>query len=449
MSGFISSLLVEPIVRQARRLSHQTASSSASENSQREHPQHISFLSNKHDSDEVAAMPSGYFGLGQASGYASPANESPISPTLRPFDLANQFQETQRNQENENTLLSGQFRNEHRHDDNISENPAEHSVTSVGYMDSRSGLPTEISTAAHDPPTVLRAPNSLVALENTFEMEEIGTRSTLPEDDGMGVLRRRIHAIRDLDVGSTEKARMIHNLMTEKYNASRVELTSHPQPIESSPGKLRIPEYSKLETTHWNQSRFDGSSITPKPNIKPSNSYNLTREDLEPTYSPKVEQDLCGGDGEDMETEEFEEVCLGCEHYKRNVKLQCFACKKWYTCRFCHDEVEDHHLNRRKTKNMLCMLCGCAQPASQWCKECGEQTAQYYCNVCKLWDNDSKKNIYHCSDCGICRIGQGLGKDFFHCRVNTANYRLFTGTKSRLDVQCLLAYFYRKYPPLY
>ncbi|RJE25638.1 hypothetical protein PHISCL_02031 [Aspergillus sclerotialis] len=423
MSGFISSLLVEPIVRQARRLSHQTASSSAPENYEHEHTQQISFLSNNHDSEDVAAMPSnGYFGLGQASGYANPANESPISPNLRPFELANQVQETQRDQENEDALLSGQFRNEHRCDDNISENPAENSVTSVRDMDSRSGHPTEISTAAHDTSTVLRVRDSLVALETTFEMEEIAARSALPEDDGMGVLRRRIHAIRDLDIGSTEKARMIHNLMTEKYNASRIDLASHPHPIESSPGKLRISDHSKLETTHGNQSRFDEFSVTPESNINQSNPYNLTREDLEPTFSPKVEQDLCVGDGDDMETEEFEEVCLGCEHYKRNVKLQCYACKKWYTCRFCHDQVEDHHLNRRMTENMLCMLCGCAQPASQWCKECGEQTAQYYCNVCKLWDNDSKKNIYHCSDCGICRIGQGLGKDFFHCRVTTTNH---------------------------
>ena len=36
---------------------------------------------------------------------------------------------------------------------------------------------------------------------------------------------------------------------------------------------------------------------------------------------------------------------------------------------------------------------------------------------CKLWDDDPHKSIYHCNDCGICRIGKGLGKDFFHCKV--------------------------------
>jgi hypothetical protein len=68
---------------------------------------------------------------------------------------------------------------------------------------------------------------------------------------------------------------------------------------------------------------------------------------------------------------------------------------------------------------MLCMLCGHAQPAAQYCKQCGELAAQYYCAACKLWDNDASKSIYHCNDCGICRVGKGIGKDFFHCKVRT------------------------------
>ena len=75
-------------------------------------------------------------------------------------------------------------------------------------------------------------------------------------------------------------------------------------------------------------------------------------------------------------------------------------------------------LNRRETKNMLCMLCGCAQPASEECALCSERGAWYYCDVCKLWDDDPEKSIYHCNDCGICRVGKGLGKDFFHCKVS-------------------------------
>jgi hypothetical protein len=63
------------------------------------------------------------------------------------------------------------------------------------------------------------------------------------------------------------------------------------------------------------------------------------------------------------------------------------------------------------------MLCNTPQAASQACNMCGNQAACYYCAVCKLWNNDPEKAIYHCDDCGICRLGQGLGKDFFHCKT--------------------------------
>ncbi|KAF3766140.1 zf-CHY-domain-containing protein, partial [Cryphonectria parasitica EP155] len=108
---------------------------------------------------------------------------------------------------------------------------------------------------------------------------------------------------------------------------------------------------------------------------------------------------------------------LGCVHYKRNIKVQCAECDKWYTCRLCHDDAEEHTLPRKHTKNMLCMLCGHAQKASDTCAHCGESAASYYCNICKLWSDDVNKHIYHCDDCGICRVGRGLEKDFFHCKT--------------------------------
>lgn len=37
---------------------------------------------------------------------------------------------------------------------------------------------------------------------------------------------------------------------------------------------------------------------------------------------------------------------LGCQHYRRGAKLQCSTCNHWATCRYCHDEEEDHKLIR-------------------------------------------------------------------------------------------------------
>lgn len=261
-------------------------------------------------------------------------------------------------------------------------------------------------------------------LNGTLVVDGLSSMS-LPADDGMGWLRKKIHAIRDLDLDNNEKARMVHDLMTEKYKTLRAAFPK--SPTLSTSGMQNLAGLPTPATKSPPDPCPAGPTLdTPVPQHE--NNFSLTAEDLRPTHVPRVEPESSmveAGDeagDEDPDTEELEEVSLGCQHYTRNVKLQCFTCKKWYTCRFCHDEIENHPLIRRDTENMLCMLCGHAQPAAQNCQKCGEQTAQYYCDICKLWDNDGKKSIYHCHDCGICRIGQGLGKDFFHCKVR--NYLL-------------------------
>ncbi|KAI9329065.1 zinc-ribbon-domain-containing protein [Obelidium mucronatum] len=100
------------------------------------------------------------------------------------------------------------------------------------------------------------------------------------------------------------------------------------------------------------------------------------------------------------------------------VGSQAHCCGKWYTCRFCHDEVSDHNIIRNLITTMMCMHCSTVQPAGQDCinVDCQKRVAKYYCKECKLWDDDPRKNIYHCYDCGICRIGKGLGQDYFHCK---------------------------------
>ncbi|RKP06574.1 zinc-ribbon-domain-containing protein, partial [Thamnocephalis sphaerospora] len=107
----------------------------------------------------------------------------------------------------------------------------------------------------------------------------------------------------------------------------------------------------------------------------------------------------------------------GCKHYQRGVKLKASCCGRWFTCRFCHDDVCDHTIVRRETKLMMCMRCQLVQPAAQYCvgEECRARVASYYCETCKLWDDNPGRSIYHCDKCGICRLGQGLGQDYFHC----------------------------------
>ncbi|EXB56897.1 Uncharacterized RING finger protein [Morus notabilis] len=107
---------------------------------------------------------------------------------------------------------------------------------------------------------------------------------------------------------------------------------------------------------------------------------------------------------------------FGCEHYKRNCKLLAACCGKLFTCRFCHDNVSDHSMDRKATTEMMCMRCLKIQAVGPTCTtpSCnGLSMAQYYCSICKFFDDE--RAVYHCPFCNLCRVGRGLGIDYFHC----------------------------------
>ncbi|KAK4430235.1 Zinc finger protein BRUTUS [Sesamum alatum] len=111
-----------------------------------------------------------------------------------------------------------------------------------------------------------------------------------------------------------------------------------------------------------------------------------------------------------------EKKIFGCEHYKRNCKLRAACCGKLFACRFCHDEVSDHSMDRKATSEMMCMNCLQIQPVGPVCStpSCnGLPMAKYYCSSCKFFDDE--REVYHCPFCNLCRVGKGLGTDFFHC----------------------------------
>ncbi|KAG4101985.1 zf-CHY-domain-containing protein [Neocallimastix lanati (nom. inval.)] len=174
-------------------------------------------------------------------------------------------------------------------------------------------------------------------------------------------MRRKIISVqRDQTLSESEKAKKIQEIMTFTYKT-----------------KNHI-------NTHLNE----------KVNL----DIPLTEKDKAPTYNDE------------------ENRILGCKHYQRAIKFQASCCGKWFTCRFCHDSVSDHEVDRKKTTKMMCMYCNTVQKAGQKCIKCERCLARYYCDKCKLWDDEPKKSIYHCDDCGICRIGKGLGEDYFHCK---------------------------------
>jgi hypothetical protein len=36
--------------------------------------------------------------------------------------------------------------------------------------------------------------------------------------------------------------------------------------------------------------------------------------------------------------------------------------------------------------------------------QCDAVLGRYYCSVCKFFDSDPRKQIFHCEHCGICRV---------------------------------------------
>ncbi|KAJ3128270.1 hypothetical protein HK098_004845 [Nowakowskiella sp. JEL0407] len=223
--------------------------------------------------------------------------------------------------------------------------------------------------------------------------EEMGSVSDIDDGDSEVMLS---HGEDERKDQQSEKLQQSQSEMRKKILA--IQSDSSMSPSEKS---KRIQE---LMTNTWStkQKSYNNSRTSASNKLEHKRSdFNLvTESDKEKTYHDK------------------DSLIIGCKHYQRAAKLQAHCCGKWYTCRFCHDEVSDHTIVRNLTTTMMCMYCSFVQPAGQDCinPECGRRTAKYYCKECKLWDDDPRKNIYHCYDCGICRIGKGLGQDYFHCK---------------------------------
>ncbi|CEP60865.1 RING finger and CHY zinc finger domain-containing protein LALA0_S02e01398g [Lachancea lanzarotensis] len=199
--------------------------------------------------------------------------------------------------------------------------------------------------------------------------EDLLQLTKLPTGQGHNeeLLRHRIQQIQSLELNPSKKALMVQRLMMGKY-------------VEDSSRQM-TPEIESHDHV---------------------NSTDITENERQATY--------------------HESGNFGCPHYMRNCKLQCRICRHWYTCRFCHDDSPEvrnsanpHLLERSKTEYIMCMRCQHVQEPNKYCQNCDEEMALYYCDVCKLFDNDETKDIYHCDKCGICRLGLGLGIDYFHC----------------------------------
>uniref|UniRef100_A0A7N0UP06 Uncharacterized protein n=1 Tax=Kalanchoe fedtschenkoi TaxID=63787 RepID=A0A7N0UP06_KALFE len=127
-------------------------------------------------------------------------------------------------------------------------------------------------------------------------------------------------------------------------------------------------------------------------------------------------------DAPECERPAFGKMGYGCKHYKRRCKIRAPCCNEIYGCRHCHNEAAnslpnpaDHHdIVRHDVKQVVCLVCDTEQLAGQICTNCGVNMGEYFCNICKFYDDDIGKQQFHCDDCGICRVGGR--ENFFHCK---------------------------------
>ncbi|KAE9610036.1 putative aminoacyltransferase, E1 ubiquitin-activating enzyme [Lupinus albus] len=142
-------------------------------------------------------------------------------------------------------------------------------------------------------------------------------------------------------------------------------------------------------------------------------------------------------------------LIYGCKHYKRNCKLFAPCCNQLHTCIHCHNEVSepDHSIDRKYITKMMCMKCLVIQPIGATCSTiscCNLSMAKYYCRICKLFEDE--REIYHCPYCNLCRVGKGLGVDYFHCMNCNAcmsrSLMVHTCREKHLDDNCPICHEY-------
>lgn len=102
-----------------------------------------------------------------------------------------------------------------------------------------------------------------------------------------------------------------------------------------------------------------------------------------------------------------------CPHYQRHCQLLMNCCNRPFGCLQCHNLQSDHEATKDNAKALICLKCGLQQSIQSHCLSCQTSFGKYFCLDCKIFD-DAEKGQFHCSDCGLCRLGGS--SNFFHCK---------------------------------
>lgn len=135
---------------------------------------------------------------------------------------------------------------------------------------------------------------------------------------------------------------------------------------------------------------------------------------------------------------------VNCGHYIRGCQFVSPCCGNIVRCRLCHDDTYlNHQLKRTEVVEIICNNCSTRQNVSNECIQCKVQFGQYYCEKCRLYENNENKNIFHCDKCKICRIGNL--SEFYHCEKCDMCYPLsfkdnHTCKEGIFKTDCIICY---------
>ncbi|KAK3189796.1 hypothetical protein Dsin_029357 [Dipteronia sinensis] len=82
-------------------------------------------------------------------------------------------------------------------------------------------------------------------------------------------------------------------------------------------------------------------------------------------------------EGSANERLDFGKMGYGCRHYRRRCKIRAPCCNEMFECRHCHNEAV-----------VICSVCDTEQPVARVCTNCGVNMGEYFCEICKFYDDD-------------------------------------------------------------
>ncbi|SGZ41742.1 uncharacterized protein HGUI_03943 [Hanseniaspora guilliermondii] len=125
-----------------------------------------------------------------------------------------------------------------------------------------------------------------------------------------------------------------------------------------------------------------------------------------------------------------------CTHFKSSLKLYNQEQGLWYSCKNCFLDTKGK--NRDSIKKIItrllthikCDKCDFINEINcntgdlqdevinekKKCINCDEFFSEYQCHYCLIFENDEENYMYHCPYCKECKLGEGLGIDYNHCK---------------------------------